>query len=163
MRLSRFLAAVSVVALALSPAFGAGTPNSFVTPQTPNRGIAQFTSSSSAGTYVTLYTAGTNGSRCYGLWATSNDATSHLVTVQLVNSATKYGGVAIATGTTTPGFASGAPSLNLMAAANWPGLPVDQYGNPYLQMISGDTLQATFATAITATDVVNLVASCSDF
>jgi hypothetical protein len=146
-----------------SAALAATTPNSFISPQTPNRGILQFTSASSAGTYVTLYTSGANGSRCYGMWLNASDATAHLVTLQIVNSTNKYGGVAITTGTTTPGFATGVPALNLLSPANWPGLPVDQYGNPYIQLVSGDTLQATFAAAITAATFVNIVASCSDF
>jgi hypothetical protein len=74
----------------------------------------------------------------------------------------KYGGMAI-TSVESAGFASGTPAQNLLSSANWPGLPVDQYGNPYLQMVSGDTLQATFATALTSSDLINFVSSCSDF
>ena len=64
---------------------------------------------------------------------------------------------------TSAGFVSGAPDQNLMSASVWPGLPVDEYGNPYIQLISGDTIQATFATALTSTAVINIVASCGDF
>src|SRR5271165_5399153 len=54
--------------------------------QTPNRGIVQFLQGTdSAGTYKTLYTGGSNGSKCTGMYITSNDAASHLVTIQLVN------------------------------------------------------------------------------
>lgn len=141
------------------------TPNSFISPQTPNRGIVQFLQGAdSAGTYKTLYTAGANGSKCNGMYITSNDAATHTITIQLVNSAVKYGGVSINTGTTSPGFLNGAPAINPLLSSNWPGLPVDQYGNPYIQMITGDTLQATFTTAITASpQVINIVATCSDF
>ena len=155
---------VAAALLASSVAEAATTPNSTVSPQTPNRGIVQFLQGTdAAGTYKTLYTAGANGSRCYGMWMTSNDPASHLVTVQIVNTAVKYGGTAVATGTTSPGFASGAPPINLMTPTNWPGLAIDQYGNPFIQVISGDTIQATFATALTASDLVNIVAACSDF
>ena len=154
------------LALALVPAaaYAAVTANSFVTPQTPNRGVQQFLQGTdSAGTYKTVYTAGSNGSRCYALWATNNDpSATHLLTVQIVSSTVKYGGVAV-TSVVNAGFANGTPAQNLMAATLWPGLPVDQYGNPYIQLISGDTLQATFATSLTTSDVINLVAVCSDF
>jgi hypothetical protein len=148
----------------IGPARAAVTANNFVTPQTPNRGIVQFLQGTdSAGTYKTLYTAGANGSRCYGMWSTNNDASAtHLLTVQIVNSAVKYGGMAI-TSVESAGFVSGTPAQNLLAAANWPGLPVDEYGNPYVQLITGDTIQATFATSITSTDLINIVTSCSDF
>lgn len=144
---------------------GATSPNSFVTPQTPNRGIVQFLQGTdSAGTYKTLYTAGSNGSRCYGMWMTTSETSAtHLVTVQLISGGVKYGGVSLST-VTSAGFANGAPPQSLMLSNNWPGLPQDQYGNFYLQLISGDTIQATFATALqTSGAVINIVTSCSDF
>lgn len=156
--------AACLVAFFAAPADAATTPNSFVAPQTPNRGIVQFLQGSdSAGTYKTLYTASANGSRCYGMFLTSNDATAHVVTVQIVNGGVKYGGVSITTSTTLPGFANAVPAINPMSAGNWPGLPVDANGNPYIQIISGDTIQATFATALTSTDFINIVAICADF
>lgn len=149
--------------LTASLAFAVTTPNSFISPQTINRGILQFTNSSSAGTYSTLYTSGLNGSRCYGLYATSSDATNHALTVQFVTGGTRYGGMTINTGTTLPGFANAVPPLNLLSTGNWPGLPVDEKGNPFIQLVTPDTIQATFTTAITSSTFVNLVAFCSDF
>jgi hypothetical protein len=145
--------------------FAAVTANSIVTPQTPTRAIVQFVQGTdSAGTYKTLYTAQTNGSKCYGMYLTSNDSSSsHLVTVQLVNGGVKYGGVAINTGTTQPGFANAVPPIAPMSSSNWPGLPVDASANPYVQMISGDTIQATFATALSTSTLINIVATCADF
>jgi hypothetical protein len=141
----------------------AGTPNQAVFPQTANRGVLQFTSASSAGTYATLYTAGLKGSICKALWLdTSDSGATHLVTLQLVNGGTKYGGVAI-TSTLGAGFAGGVPPQSMMTSVIWPGLPIDQNGNPYLYLINGDTLQATFATAITASAQLDLHVVCSDF
>jgi len=140
------------------------TPNSFVTPQTPNRGIVQFLQGTdNAGTYKTLYTAGTNGSRCYAIWMNNNDTTTtHLVTLQLVNSAVKYGGAALTT-VLGAGFNGTATAQAITTGTVWPGLPLDQYNNPYLQIVSGDTLQATFATALTTGTVINIQAVCADF
>jgi hypothetical protein len=142
-----------------SISFAAVTPNSGIAVQTPNRGIVQFLQGTDvSGTYKTLYTGGTNGSKISGIYMTSNDSTSHLVTCQIVNSTVKYGGVSINTGTTLPGFANAVPAINLMSSTNWPGLPIDAWGNPYLILASGDTLQCTFATNLTSSDLINLVA-----
>jgi len=159
----RLLAIAAVCALA-APAFAAVTPNSVVTAQTPNRGIVQFLQGTdSAGTYKTLYTAGANGSKCMGMYTTNNDGSAtHLVTVQIVNATVKYGGVAL-TSVSSAGFANATPPQALMTAAVWPGLPVDSDGNPFLMLASGDTLQATFATSLTSTDVLNIVVTCADF
>lgn len=156
---------LTLLFLLLAPsAWAAAVPNSFISPQTPNRGIVQFLQGTdSAGTYKTLYTAGSNGSRCYAMWMTNNDASAtHVVTVQIVNSAVKYGGTALLS-VQSAGFTNGTPAQSLITPTIWPGLPLDQYGNPYIQLVSGDTIQATFATALTSTDVLNIVASCSDF
>ncbi len=164
----KYLKYVAMVGLCLVLRAGVGeasvTPNSVVTAQTPSRGIVQFLQGTdTALTYKTLYTAGANGSRCNGMWATNSDSVNHLITVQIVNTAVKYGGTAV-TVPTTAGFANGVPAQALMTAALWPGLPLDSDGNPFIALNSGDTLQATFATAfVTGSTVVNAVVACADF
>jgi hypothetical protein len=145
-------------------AMAAVTPNSIVTAQTPSRGIVQFLQpTDSAGTYKTLYTAGTNGSKCFGMWTTNNDpSATHLLTVQVVNGGVKFGGTALTT-VSSAGFVNGTGAQVLMSPAVWPGLPLDSDGNPFLALASGDTIQATFATALTATDLINLFVTCVDF
>lgn len=146
------------------PALAAGTPNSIITAQTPNRGIVQFLQGTdSAGTYKTVYTAGTNGSKLIGLFTTNNDAsTTHLLTCQIVNGGVKYGGIAI-TSVSSAGFVSGTGAQNMLSSAIWPGLPVDSDGNPFLYLVSGDTVQCTYATALTSTDLINVIAVAADF
>lgn len=132
--------------------------------QTPNIGNQTFISGTdSAGTFKTIYTGATNGSKCVGLYAISNDNTAtHLLTVEIIHGATTtpieavtipLSGVANTYGVT----------LNLWSPANFPGMPVDSDGNPYIYLTNGDTLKMTFATAITATDQINVVATCADF
>jgi hypothetical protein len=142
----------------------ATTPNSIITPQIINRGVVQFLQGTdSAGTYKTLYTSGSNGSRCYAMVMNNNDATTtHLITVQIVNATVKYGGTALTT-VLSAGFVNGTAPQPIMNPTNWPGLPVDQYGNSYIELVSGDTIQATFGTTLTTSDVINLYTSCSDF
>lgn len=154
----------ALAALLISAANAATTPNSIVTPQTPNRGIVRFLQGTdSPGVAKTLYTAGANGSRCYGAIASTTDgSTAHVVTMFLTSSAVNYpmGAVNVPLNS---GFANGVPAVSLMNAAVTPGLPVDQYGNPYIQLISGDTLTATYATALTAATAVTIIIACSDF
>lgn len=154
-----------LIALLFSfPAFAATTPNSVITAQTPNRGIVQFLQGTdSAGTYKTVYTAGSNGSKIVGLFSTNNDSSvTHLITCQVVNGGVKYGGVSI-TSVLSAGFANVTPAQNLLSPTNWAGLPTDSDGNPFLYMISGDTLQCTFATSLTSTDLINIVTVAADF
>lgn len=161
----KLLAIACAGLLALSiPALAAVTPNSVVTPQTPNRGIVQFLQGTDvAGTYKTLYTGGANGSKCIAIWETNNDGSAtHVITVQVVNSTVKYGGVAQTTAS-NDGFASGTPAKSMFNTSLWPGLPNDSDGNPFIFLANGDTLQATFATALTTSDVINLEAVCMDF
>ena len=159
----RKILALALIAGTL-PAFAATTPNSIISAQVPNRGIVQFLQGTdTAGTYKTLYTAGANGSKCFGMWSTNNDGSAtHLLTVQIVNSAVKYGGMSI-TSVVNAGFANAAGAQNLMSATNWPGLPTDGNANPYFNLVSGDTVQATFATALTASTAINITAACVDY
>jgi|SRR6185312_14076149 len=148
----------------IGAAHAAVTTNTAVLPQTPNRGIVQFLQGTdSAGTYKTLYTAGSNGSICFGLSMSNNDGSAtHLVTVQLVNGGVKYGGTALTT-VSSAGFASGTPAQALMTPSVWPGLLSDVTGNEYIMLVSGDTIQATFATALTSATLINLEISCVDY
>lgn len=164
-----------ILAIIAGQAEASVTANNIVTPQVVNRAIVQFLQGTdAAGTYKTLYTAGTNGSRCVGIQTTNNDGSAtHLLTFQIVNTAVKYGGTAITT-ISSAGFANGTapqlitkvPSFSPTIAATglpvWP-LPEDSDGNGYLQLISGDTLQVTFATNLTAATLINVYAACVDF
>lgn len=155
----------ATLALALcGSAIAATTPNSVVTPQTPSRGVVQFLQGTdTAGTYKTLYTGGSNGSKCWGGWETNNDASvAHLITIEVVNSTVKYGGVAFNTAV-NDGYANSVPAKNWTSSAYWTGLPQDSDGNFYFFLANGDTLQATFATALTTSDKINLEVTCADF
>jgi len=146
-------------------AHAAVTGNSFITPQTPNRGSTTFVQGTdSPGTYKVIYTGAANGSSCKAMFSTNNDASAtHLLTVQIVvGGATKVGGMSITT-VSSAGFANATPAQNIMSPANWPGLPLDSDGNPFFFLASGDTVSATFATALTATDQINIYAKCDDY
>jgi hypothetical protein len=141
------------------------TPNSAITIQTPTLATVQFLQGSDpALTYKTLVTGTTNGTKVMGMYMTCNDTTAHVVTVQIKVGAVYYGGMSITTGTTTPGFATGVPPINMMSAANWPGLPVDWQGNPFLFLPLNNLISVTFATAFSGAGMlINLVAVTGEF
>jgi hypothetical protein len=145
-------------------ALAAVTPNNVITPQLPTRGVVQFLQGTDvAGTYKTLYTAGANGSKCNGIWLTTNDSTAtHLITVEVTNAGIRYGGTAITT-VLGSGYNGTAFAMDFMSNGAWPGLPTDSEGNPFFFIVSGDTIQATYATALTAATKINLMINCTDF
>lgn len=142
-----------------SPAIAAPTANSFVTPQTPNLGLTQFVQGTDvAGTFKTLYTAGANGSRCYGMWMANDDnTTTHAVQVEINRGAFVYIFQSVTT-VQQASYASGAQSL-----MTWSGLPVDQYGNSYIQLAASDIIKVTFLTALGVASQINVGISCSDY
>lgn len=158
--MTRWLSVLLAALLALaSPALAATTPNSIVTAQTPSRGNAQFLPASSAGTYVTAYTAGANGSKIYGLYISHNDSTAtHVITCGVFNGGTQYASYSVTTSTATAGLYT-----TQLMLASWTGLPLDSDANPYMILVSGDTLQCTFATSVTAAKAVNIHVIASDF
>lgn len=163
---SRIVAAALAAVLAFANvASAAVTANSQITPQTPNEGHVQFLQGTDvAGTYKTLYTGGANGSVCTAIWADTNDpSAAHLVTVQLVVSSTSYGGVAVNVPVNS-GFAAGVPPVQFMNTTVWPGLAVDGNNNSYFYLASAsDIIKATFATALTSTDLINVHILCGDY
>lgn len=136
------------------------TQNTFIAPQTPERESYQYTNSSTPGTYTTVYTAGANGSVITALVESNTDSSAtHVVNCSVFNAATQYtSSTAI---TTTSPAASSWNNINIFAT--WTGLPLDQNGNPFLILVSGDTLQCTYATAITSGKFVVVTAMGADY
>lgn len=159
-KLFYFLVALWVMLLPIANAFAATTANSIITAQTPKEAFLQFTNSSSAGTYATLYTGSANGTKITSIFITNSDnSATHVVTCGLFNSATQYWSTSV---TTTSPASGSFNSLDLLGA--WTGLPKDSDGNPYIYLNSAsDTLQCTFATAITSAKFINIGAIGADF
>ena len=101
------------------------TANSYVTPQTPNRGVVRFVGTTDAvNTLKSLYVAGANGSKVFGAFAVNAGATAHPVSLAILNSTTTYV-VNTVSLTVQAGNTIGVPPIALMSAANWPGSGVD--------------------------------------
>jgi hypothetical protein len=111
-------------------------------------------------TKKTIATAGTNGAKVAAIIATSTDTGTRILQLFLTRSATNYllGSTLIAIGAGTDGVAS---SSNLLTSI--PGLPVDNDGQPYLFLESGDTLTVAVTVAVTAAKEIDVTALFGNF
>jgi hypothetical protein len=154
------------LALLLGPAlvWAQTTPNSWITPQTPRLEKTRFVQGTdAAGTYKTLFTAAGGGARCHGISITSTDtAVAHVVTIEIFTGANPFGGTAV-TVPVLAGFSSTVPPVAALTPTTWPGAPSDADGNSYITLVSGDSLQATYATALTAATRINVQAFCANY
>lgn len=143
------------------------TPNSAVTPQTPKITPQNFVQGTdSAGTFKTIYTAGANGSKITAIGvATDDGSATHVLSLVLTRSATNYvlGAYTLPINSGTDGAT---PAVNMLTggpASLIPWLPVDNDGQSYLHLESGDTLRLTFATALTASKRIDVAVVGADF
>jgi len=160
------LAAVEIIS-GVAACTASGQPFSCCTGSGTGSGCTTTAASTDAApTWVTVYTGGSTGpgSKVTGLYLTSTDATAHVVTCVLNKNGARAGGVAITTSTTKPGFASAVPAINLFSANNWPGLPIDSDGNPFVYLSgSSDKIDCRFATALTSGTLIGVTALGADF
>lgn len=133
------------------------SPNSIITPQTLQAGSPTNGLTNANGTAaITVFTAGTNGSILAGLNVYSTDTSTGTITLNKVVSAVTYPLVT----TTIPiqaGNVTGTAPVNLLSAAIFPGLPKDQYGNPFLSLANGETLTVAMSVAPTSGKVFSVV------
>lgn len=134
------------------------TPNSVVTVQAPNRGHVQIVNADSTA-QKTVYTAGAAGSKLTGLLASSSDTGAKIVQVSVTTAGTSFliGSVNVPAASGTDGVT---PSVNLFSPSLLPGLPLDSDGNPYLLLVSGDTLTVAVTVAVTAAKTLT-VSACA--
>jgi hypothetical protein len=113
-------------------------------------------------TQKTVYTAGANGSKITALVASSTDTSGVDVQVSITNGGTSYpiGTVNVYAGAGNSGTTN---AVNLLNLNNMPGLPVDSDGQPYLLLISGDTLTLSALTTVTSAKQIAVSAIGGDF
>lgn len=174
-RVRPWIALLVALELASVPAWAAVTANSLVSPQTPNRGIAQVlnatgailiaANNASVANSVVAYTCATTAgaaTKINAMWAGSTDTVARDVQILLVNTSKVYV-IATVTVAIGAGTVAGTPMVNLLSAANAPGLPVDSDGNPYLTCVSGDTIVVGTLVAPTANKAITVITNAADF
>jgi hypothetical protein len=129
--------------------------------QTPKLGLAQIVNAD-ASNKKTVVTAGANGSKLTALTAASDDTSARVVQVIVTRSATDYvlASVSVPAASGTDGTAA---AVNLINSAILPGLPVDNDGQRYLFLESGDTLAVKSTTTVTAGKTVSAAANFGNF
>lgn len=109
----------------------------------------------------TVVTAGSSGSRVTSLRATSDDTSARVVSVYKTRSGTSYllGSMSV---TALAGSDGAVVGIDLMSDTYLPGLPVDNNGNHYIHLQSGDTLQVKTLTTVTSGKTVHVCAEYGD-
>ena len=123
----------------------------------PQNGKVQI-ANADAQTQKTVYAAGGNGSKITSLIAVSSDTSARDVQISITNGGTSYpiGTVSVAAGA---GNSSGTNNINMLNGTNIQGLPVDSDGNPYIHLISGDTLTVSALTTVTSGKLITVTAA----
>lgn len=111
---------------------------------------------------VTLITAGTNGSRINGLFATLSDTTTRDIILSIYNGTTTFQ-LAQINLPITSGYLNSAPTVNLLNGTQLPNVSVDSNGNPYMDLKAGEILQVAMGTTITTAKTCNVIGWGGDF
>src|SRR5579859_573165 len=131
-------------------------------PKQPNVGSVTITAAETTA-LQTVYTAGANGSKIFGMVITSIDTAARDIEVNRVSSTpTTYQlwTVPVPAGS---GSSAGVAAVNGMNILYVMGLPVDNDGNPFLLLASGDTLQVNALATLTAAKTISVTVFASDF
>lgn len=130
--------------------------------QTPKITPASLLNADSANTKKTIHTAGSNGSKVVAVTASSTDTSARIAQLWLTRSATSYllGSVNIPAGSGTDGVVA---AVNLLLSTLIPGLPIDNDGQRYLHLESGDTFQVSCTTQVTSAKEVDFLCVAADF
>lgn len=107
-------------------------------------------------------TAGSNGAKVVGLFVTSNDTSNRVLQISLTRSATNYLMASFVI-TTLAGTDGATAVINALSSTYWPGLPVDNDGQQYFFMESGDTLSIATTTTVTAAKTVTGICVFGNF
>lgn len=111
---------------------------------------------------INCASAGANGTKVVAMMATSSDTVSHVVQIYLLRSATAYllGATTIAA---LSGTSSAAPTVNMLDPTIVCGLPVDNDGQHYFFLKSGDTLQVASTDTVGSGKNINVITLQGDF
>lgn len=110
----------------------------------------------------TGYTAGANGSKILGIVVVSTDTATRDLQVGVTNSATTYP-LGTKTIAITAGTVAGTPAVNMLDPAVILGMPVDNDGNPFLFLASGDTLDFHVLVTVTTAKLISIFVIAEDF
>jgi hypothetical protein len=129
-------------------------------PKQPQNTKVQITHSTGTAS-VTGYTAGSSGSKIIAIIVTNTDTNPYSVQTSITN------GTVYLLGTksvpTSAGNVAGTPATNLLDPTVMVGMPLDSDGNPFLYLISGDTLTFASLSTVTTAQTLNITVLAVDF
>jgi len=111
---------------------------------------------------VSVLAAGTNGSKIEAINVSTTDTSPNTLQLLVLQASVLY----VLTTVSIPaqsGFTTSAPSVNILANAQFPGLSYDSQGNKYFYMPSGTTLYAGTTSIVTSAKQVSVVAIGGNF
>jgi len=122
----------------------------------PQNGKVQI-ANADASNQKTVYTAGASGSKVTSLLAVSSDTSARDVQISITNGGTSFplGTVTVPIGAGNSGSVN---SVNLLDPTKLLGLAFDSDGNPFVQLISGDTLTVSALTTVTSGKLITVTA-----
>lgn len=137
--------------MAASPAFAA----------TPKLGVVKIVNAD-ASAQKDVLAAGSSGTKVVSVTAVSDDTSARVLQLSVLRSAANYilGSVSVPAASGTDGTTA---AVDLLAAALVPDLPVDNDGQRYLFLESGDTLQVKSLTTVTSAKTVTVAAVAAHF
>ncbi|MGH7460904.1 MAG: hypothetical protein ACREMA_07730 [Longimicrobiales bacterium] len=118
---------------------------------TPKVGLQNIVNADGA-TLKDLVSAGASGSKVVAVMIATDETAQREARLWLTRSATAYllGNINVPIGAGI----GGAAGVNLLSAVQIPGLPVDQDGQRYVLLESGDKIQISVAVAVTAAKTI---------
>lgn len=113
-------------------------------------------------TLVTLYTAGTNGSRIENVSITSTNVANNNIQIYANNATANYllGTVQVLANS---GQTNSVPTISLFAATNFLSLNKDSNGNPYMYLATGFKLVANSTTSLVTGNTINFFTQGGDY
>jgi hypothetical protein len=129
----------------------------------PRHGLVQI-ANADASNQKTVITAGASGSKVTALYASSTDTSARVIAVSIVRSATTYilGSPTVAL---RAGDTADTPAVDLLNSTVFPAglLALDNDGQKYLFLESGDTLVVNSQTTLTSGKIISVHADYGDF
>jgi len=128
---------------------------------TPKAGLVQIVNAD-ASNQKSVLAAGASGTKVTGLLVSSDDTSARVLQISILRSAVNYvlGSVSVPAASGTDGST---PALDLLKSTLIPGLPVDNDGQHYLLMESGDTLQVKSLATVTSAKTIHVAAIGAEF
>lgn len=128
---------------------------------TVNDGVAQI-ANADASNLKTLVTAGASGTKVTGINLSSTDTVSRVIQLWITRSSVNYliGSVTVVAGAGNDGATA---SVAVLSSSLLPNFPLDNDGQPYMLLKSGDVLSISSTTTVTTAKTVNGYAVAADF